>query len=640
MKKKEKGQKTGIVFVADHWREYTGGIDVFNEKLCEEMAYVVDCSEVSTICLIFGTMCTQYRNDYEEKGIYLVSYRTAEDEILDEAYYKRVRKEVVNAAPCAKYIWIGHDLQTGEKALKLSEIESEDECAVIFHTDYFSMHPERPDQIERREKKDDYENRCDRQMDLAQKVNWPFLVGPKLNKRFGKVKKAKQIIPGMDVNCRKECLGNYNQIMTSGRFDENTKSQKKWLEVCIGIGRTIDILADRELNTSYQVIVYGFSRDYSKEALEEMRKKAVKEIKEQTKNHINVNLDFRYFEKDRTKYLETLAKSNVFVMSSWMETFGLVAWEAVEMGIPIVVSENSGIYEYMKEELGYLLRGLCGSFSVVGKDPTQEMGKAILDILTSDKVKESAEELRKQMLKRNRWETLAIEIAKTIGIKNVMSADVFNDNACFEFVYASRKLFLDELKKRVQSKRIDNRVVFFDGISAENILNDSVFWGELLEMLCAEDKRNVEIFLGYPTEKAIAERISQIDKESVDVEKLKNKVKAIAQLKEEFKYNWENCVYRDYKFNKEEFKNAINRIHLIPLDKSPSVYINVLDDEWYFTVKYEKRSSDNATMKLQLENSADGMRQKKNLIEHMKFILSVSEQTEENKNMVKQLEKW
>ena len=95
MKKREKGQKTGIVFVADHWREYTGGIDVFNEKLCEEMAYVVDCSEVSTICLIFGTMCTQYRNDYEEKGIYLVSYRTAEDEILDEAIIKELEKRLL-----------------------------------------------------------------------------------------------------------------------------------------------------------------------------------------------------------------------------------------------------------------------------------------------------------------------------------------------------------------------------------------------------------------------------------------------------------------------------------------------------------------------------------------------------------------
>lgn len=637
MKKEDEKEKVGIVFVADHWGECTGGIDTFNEKLCEEMAYVVDQSEISVICLVFGTINTHYIQEYKEKGIILVSYKIAPTEELEKIYI-RARKEIINSVCCHRYIWIGHDLKTGNEALAISQKSKEDKCAVIFHTDYYSMHAERSDIYERRDRGDDYEKLSEKQKNLAAKVDWCFLVGPILRDRFKGMENTSQIIPGLDINCRKEIVGNYNQIMTSGRFDKNAELQKKWEEVCEGIGKAINILVEHGKNAlDYQVIVYGFSEEYTVKELKAKEREIINKIKKETSKHVTVKMDFRYFQNKRKEYLETLAKSNVFIMGSWYETFGLVAWEALEMGIPIVVSDNSGVYIYMKEELGYLLKGLCGSFHVGADDPTEEMAKAIAEIIESNKVKESAEELRKQMLKRNRWETLAIDIAKTMGIKNVMSADVFNDKACFEFTYASRKLMLDELKKRVQSKRIDNKLVFFDGISTENILKDTMFFGELLDMLCTEGKEKVEVFFGYPTEKAIAERISQIDKESVNIENLKKKAETIAKLKDFLWTAWERG---DYKFEEEEFKLAVGRIHLIPLDKSPSVYINILDDEWYFTVKYEKRSSDNATMKLQLENSIEGLRQKNNLIEYMKFILNVSEDNEENKYMEEQLEKW
>lgn len=629
--------KIGIVFVADHWGECTGGIDTFNEKLCKEMAYVVDQSEIVVICLIFGTIDTCYKTECREKGIYLVSYKVSAKED-EETSCKNAWKEVCSTFYCEHYIWIGHDLKTGGQAFTLSQNHKGDKCAVIFHTDYYSMHSEQNDVHARRKKGNDYEKKHNKQVELAKKVNWSFFVGPILYEHFKGIKNAKKIIPGLDINSRGGNAGNYNQIMTSGRFDKVTESQKKWVEVCKGIGKAVNILTDHGENAlNYQVIVYGFSADYKDDEIKKKEDEIIEEIKQETENHVTVKMDFRYFEKERSEYLETLAKSNVFVMGAWEETFGLVAWEALEMGIPIVISEKSGIYVYMKDELGYLLKGLCGSFRVGTGDPTDEMAKAIADILLSAKVRESAEELRKQMLKRNRWETLAIDIAKTIGIESVMSADIFNDKACFEFTYASRKLMLDELKKRVQSKRINKKIVFFDGISAENVLKDKSFFTELFDLLCAEEKHNVEIFFCYPTEKAIAERISQIDEESVSVEKLRNKVKTITDLKGNFWIDWKNGKY---KIEEDEFRNALDRIYLVPLDKSPSVYINILDEEWYFTVKYEKRSSDNATMKLQLENSLEGIRQKENLMEYMKFILSASEKNEENQYMLEQMKEW
>ena len=48
-------------------------------------------------------------------------------------------------------------------------------------------------------------------------------------------------------------------------------------------------------------------------------------------------------------------------MASEQESFGLVAWEAVDLEVPVVMSEDSGAYEHLDKELGYLMKGLCAS---------------------------------------------------------------------------------------------------------------------------------------------------------------------------------------------------------------------------------------------------------------------------------------
>lgn len=631
--------KYGIVFVADHWGKCYGGIDAFNESLCKAMAYVVDHSSVAVICLVFGTVETHYVTEYREKGIYIVDYKeSASEDMLTSCI--GARKEVLNEISCSSYIWIGHDLHTGEKAFNLSRIKNNKEkCAVIFHTDYFSMHMDQPDTRERKKAGTDYNSKSQMQEELAQKVDWVFCVGPVVYERFENLSNAHEIIPGLDSNTWKKSSGEYRLIMTAGRFDQSTEYQKKWTEVCYAIGEALDYMIDHGTRPlDYQVIVYGFSEDYNGEDLERKRKDIISNIQRNTKNNIQVTIDFFNFDPERTEYLKNLAKSNVFIMSSWKESFGLVAWEALSMGIPIVISESSGIYLYMEKELGYLLKGLCGSFEAGKENSTKEMGRAIADILLcKDGIKKSTELLQKEMGKRNKWETLAIKIAEIIGIENVMSADIFHNQECFEFTYAERKLMLDELKKRVQSKRINDKIVFFDGISSKNILHDECFFIELIKMMCSEGKENVEVYFGYPTEKAIDERISQIDEENVDADALKEKATLITELKKTINRIWEE---NNIDVDEEVFRACLDRIHLVPLDKSPSVYINILDDDWYFTIKYEKRSSENATMKLQLAGSEEGIKQKQNLIDHMKFILNASDNTAECQNMLQQIDKW
>lgn len=633
IEKKHKMENTAIVFVADHWEKFCGGIDVFNQKLCEAMSYVVDRASATVVCLVFETVANYHINKYLTKGIYVISYTKYAQE-SEEDVYKNAIEMIKDKTGCDHFIWIGHDIQTGFSAYALSKMNN-DKFGIIFHTDYLATHTNEPSTPMKRESGTDYQSKYDKQRVLAQKADWIFCVGPVVYKSFKIFETAKEIIPGLDVQ-KRETVG-CNTILTAGRFDLNNGYQKNWPDVYYAIGEALDILKDKGKSPGdYRVIVYGFNEEIENNKLEEMKKNAIDEISKKSRHNIKPIMDFVHFDSERKEYLKAVSQSGIFVMSSGIESFGLVAWEAMGMGIPIVISENSGIYQYMKKELGYLLRGLCGSFEAATGDMDKTIGQSIADILNSgDAIKPSTELLQKEMSKRNKWETLAIDIAQTIGVPNVMKPDIFQNQNCFEFTYAERRLMLEELKKQVQSKILSEKIVFFDGISSKNILHDTDFLVSLAELLCAPGKERLEVYFSYPAEKAVYERVGQLNNaEGANVDTLMEKAREVSHLKDTLRR-----VLEEQRIKQEKFESCLRRIHLVPLGKSPSVYINILDNDWYFTLKYENRSSSNATMKL--ADTEEGKKQKQRLIDHMKFILQDSSDSDiESQNMLRKINSW
>lgn len=633
IEKNHKTQNMSIVFVADHWEKFYGGIDVFNQKLCEAMSYVVDRSSATVVCLVFDNVENYHINRCLAKGIYVIPYikyaRESEEEV-----YKSATEMIKVRTCCDHFIWIGHDIQTGDSAYKLSKM-NDDKFGIIFHTDYLATHTNEPLTPMRREIGTDYQSKYEKQRDLAQKANWIFCVGPVVYKSFKYFERAKEIIPGLDVQ-KRESAG-CNTILTAGRFSSDNGYQKNWPDVLQAIREALDILKETGKRPGdYRVIVYGFSKEIENNKLEEMKKNAISQIAKESRYHIKPIMDFVHFDSERKEYLKAVSQSGIFVMSSGIESFGLVAWEALGMGVPIVISENSGIYQYMKRELGYLLRGLCGSFEAASDDMSKTMGQSIADILNSgDAIKPSTELLQKEMSRRNKWETLAIDIAQTIGVPNVMKPDIFQNQNCFEFTYAERRLMLEELKKQVQSKVLNEKIVFFDGISSKNILHDRGFLISLAELMCATGKEKLEVYFSYPAEKAVHERVGQLNNaEGANVDTLMEKARKISKLKDTLR-----TVLEKSQIEQKKFESCLRRIHLVPLGKSPSVYINILDNDWYFTLKYENRSSSNATMKL--ADTEEGKKQKQRLIDHMKFILQDSSGDDiESQNMLCKIDSW
>ena len=58
--------------------------------------------------------------------------------------------------------------------------------------------------------------------------------------------------------------------------------------------------------------------------------------------------------KDRQGVIKTLKNSNVFVLSSLSETFGVVVIEALACGLPVIVTDCGGTQDIITEDIGYM----------------------------------------------------------------------------------------------------------------------------------------------------------------------------------------------------------------------------------------------------------------------------------------------
>lgn len=63
-----------------------------------------------------------------------------------------------------------------------------------------------------------------------------------------------------------------------------------------------------------------------------------------------INLQALPYTQNRQELYEQLSAASVALMPSWHEGFGLVAWEAIAAGVPLIVSKKSGVYRLLEEE--------------------------------------------------------------------------------------------------------------------------------------------------------------------------------------------------------------------------------------------------------------------------------------------------
>ena len=96
-----------------------------------------------------------------------------------------------------------------------------------------------------------------------------------------------------------------------------------------------------------------------------------------------------------------LYKYDIFIMPSYLETFGRVYFEAMAMGIPIICAKNSGIFGYFKEGE----QGLS-----VNHRKTNDIAEKLEYLISNPVERAKIGNAGKKLVENYTWETIIEEI--------------------------------------------------------------------------------------------------------------------------------------------------------------------------------------------------------------------------------------
>lgn len=339
-----------ILVVATCWGVRYGGINSFNLDFCTSLVSK-GATKYKVICIV-----PTDSDIIEEFGGVEVIYLRTDGGNSFFNFDRRIALDALKIFGPIHYV-IGHDLITGDFCCDLAS-DLKAKSVVFCHMSYAAYYSMMNSSIESSSK-------VESQRKLLARADAIFAVGPKLAKHAQSLLRVStsrapvfEYLPSLlempparsprDIPC----------ITYVGRLGQGSELVKQGLLAVTAIG-----VAIKELRLRDPLVRFIGSADAEDEAL----------YKEKINSSAGklVSTEFLAFRESRLETLNYIIDSSLVVMPSVHDGFGLVGWEAISLGIPLVISENTGLHEHLTE-IG--LQGYVGSVEVLGsmEEPRDE----------------------------------------------------------------------------------------------------------------------------------------------------------------------------------------------------------------------------------------------------------------------------
>lgn len=397
-----------IIFIANSWGTANGGINTFNYDLSTAIAKRRLEAGQKTVCLLLHSI-----NDIEKKevkdsyGLELIALLDEDDESNESVetippFLKNLKK-LIGFRKNDSLIWIGHDIKTGNYA-NICKAEYGGTALVFNHMNYPEYYFLATGDEEKEEEKETLQKK------VLQKADWICAVGPVLKDYSEDIRhevdknNVIEIIPGMLKVTPSTSLQNVFKILFFGRIDKKNNYIKQPRLAIAAFAKAYEI--DRKsketiFKNNPRMEVYGY------EKIEDEDKKILKELVQKYTSE-TLNITPRKYLKDRNRLKEVLRTSSLCIMVSRHEGFGLTAYEAISAGVPVIISDNTGLDRFLKTKRGEKVSELYKSVHIEGTidqfgNPSQSdlenVSSAILEVFKDYKrSKEKALQLREILL--------------------------------------------------------------------------------------------------------------------------------------------------------------------------------------------------------------------------------------------------
>lgn len=408
-----------VIFIADGWGSKYGGINSFNYDLCLNLPSSLDEKENKVICITTGETITDKDNEYAEKNK-LILINVAKEDFRTDIFLKRISKFLVGD----QIWWIGHDIKTGFLAIDCAQ-KTKSKCAIIHHMNYDAYYTYAVNNAQKTTEKHN------EQIELFKKADIIFSVGPKLTKsandilrKIGKSPNSIQLIPGIaDIEPINETMEQFSAI-TFGRIDVKQKDIIKQSKLALAAFAAACKQDHSFISGDTSISLVGLEDNEIEDDNFKLREWAMNYSERM------INVKAYPFTENRIDLFNILRSSSVCMMLSIHEGFGLVGWEAISAGVPLIVSENSGLYEFLKKEsLGLEVYKIDIKGDIYQKSVSKDISNVSLALREIKEAQEAykhrAVELRNELIKKGyTWSNTALTLINGLGIESKRKSDI------------------------------------------------------------------------------------------------------------------------------------------------------------------------------------------------------------------------
>ena len=347
--------RPAVIVIATNWGRRHGGINSFSTDLCVALAAIADQHRV--VCVAFSADDAD-RADAASANVVLLSLYFDSPGGAD--FHGTWQVFGILAAADIETVdhWIGHDVITGELAFCCARDSKQGVATVLMHMSYsdylYAKYPASEGTA--------IAERSTKQKSVLQSADFACAVGPLLFGRLceirGEDNSVVQLIPGLPEDVEGRPPSTRLQAIAFGRFSAADSLVKQAPLAAAGFARAFRMGLESR-NPAFrdaQLTLIGVPPDEAKQ---------LKDLADTEAGRV-VNMQTIGFLESRERLLALLSEANACLMLSWHEGFGLAAWEAIGAGVPVVLSQNSGVFR-MLESLGGAATGCVTSIDVRGR---------------------------------------------------------------------------------------------------------------------------------------------------------------------------------------------------------------------------------------------------------------------------------